>query len=136
MFLILDSCQSGAVVEAVRNLAAPELRSKDDAVAQKALRRIARIGGIHVLAASRAHELATELQLERNGALTYLVLEGIHGRADGAVDGRNDNRMSVREIVEYATREMPNLAGRLSQEPISQKPVGYSRGADFALAKL
>ena len=136
VFLILDSCQSGAVVEAVRVLAASERRSMDDAVAQKALRRIARVGGIHVLAASRAHELASELQLARNGALTYLVLEGIHGKADGAFDGRNDNRVSVREIVEYATREMPNLAGRLSQEPISQKPVGYSRGADFALAEL
>ena len=56
--------------------------------------------------------------------------------ADGAVDGRNDNRVSVREIVEYATREMPNLADRLSQEPISRKPVGYSRGADFALAEI
>ena len=136
VFLILDSCQSGAVVEAVQVLAASELRSMDDAVAQKALRRIARVGGIHVLAASRAHELATELQLERNGALTYLVLEAIQGRADGVVDGRNDDRVSVREIVEYATREMPNLAVRLSQEPISQKPVGYSRGADFALAKF
>ena len=134
VFLILDSCQSGAVVEAVRVLAASGIRSKDDAVAQKALRRIARVGGIHVLAASRAHELATELQLEPNGALTYLVLEALQGRADGAADGRSDNRVSVREIVEYATREMPNLAGRLSQEPISQKPVGYSRGADFALA--
>ena len=113
----------------------PGCRSMDDAVAQKALRRIARVGGIHVLAASRAHELATELQLERNGALTYLFLEAIRGKADGAVDGRSDDRVSVREIVEYATREMPNLAGRLSQEPISQKPVGYSRGADFALAE-
>ena len=95
VFLILDSCQSGAVVEAVRDLAAPEPRLMDDAVAQKALRRIARVGGIHVLAASRAHEPATELQLERNGALTYLVLEGIHGRADGAVDGRNDNHVAT-----------------------------------------
>jgi len=34
VFLILDSCQSGAVVEAVRVLAAPEPRSMGDAVAQ------------------------------------------------------------------------------------------------------
>ena len=126
VFLILDSCQSGAVVEMVQT---------DDAVAQKTLRRLARVGGIHVLAASRAHELATELQLAPNGALTYLVLEAIQGKADGAVDGRIDDRVSVREIVEYATREMPNLAARLEQEPISQKPVGYSRGADFVLAE-
>ena len=95
VFLILNSCQSGAVVEAVRVLAAPEPRSMDDAVAQTAHRRIARVSGIHVPVASRAHELATELQLERNGALTYLVLEGIHGRADGAVDGRNENHVAT-----------------------------------------
>ena len=136
VFLILDSCQSGAVVEEVQALSASEPRSIDDSVAQKAMRRLARVGGIHVLAASRAHELATELQLAPHGALTYLVLEGIRGAADGAVDGRSDSRVSAYEVVEYATREMPNLAVRLSQEPISQKPVGYSRGADFALAVL
>ena len=37
---------------------------------------------------------------------------------------------TVRDI-HYATTEMPNLADRLSQEP-----VGYSRGADFAIAGL
>ena len=60
VLLVLDSCQSGAVVETLSNRGSRKL---DDAVAQKALRRIARIGGIHVLAASRAQELATELQL-------------------------------------------------------------------------
>ena len=136
VFLILDSCQSGAVVEAFRAIAGSGPRPMDDAVAQKALRRIARVGGIHVLAASRAHELATELQLDRNGALTYLVLEALRGAADGALDGRSDRRVSVREIVEYASREMPNLAERLNQDPISHVPMGYSRGTDFALAGL
>ena len=64
--------------------------------------------------------------------LTYLLLEGIGGLADAD----NDGTVSVREIIDYATAEMPNLADRLSQEPISQKPVAYSRGADFAVAGL
>ena len=87
---------------------------------------------LHVLAAARAQETAAELQLQPRGALTLLVLEAMKGRAD--VD-RNRN-VSVREIIDYATVEMPNLADRLSQEPISQKPVGYSRGADFSLTQL
>ena len=132
VLLVLDSCQSGAMVQAFRTLSASGNRVVDDAVAQKALRRIARVGGIHVLAASRAHETATELQLAPHGALTYLVLEGIQGSADG--DG--DREIRVSEIVDYATAEMPKLARRLVQEPISQKPVGYSRGEDFPLAKL
>ena len=132
IFLVLDSCYSGAVVEAVEGIAAASPRVGDDAATQKVLRQIARIGGLHVLAASRAHERATELQLEPHGALTYLVLEGMRGRADSD----NDRRVSVREVVDYATAQMPNLADKLSQEPISQKPVGYSRGANFAVAGL
>ncbi len=132
VFLVLDSCYSGAVVEAVEGLVVPSPVPGDDAATQKALRQIARIGGLHVLAASRAHETATELQLEPHGALTYLVLEGVRGEAD--VNG--DKSVTVREVIDYATAEMPNLADRLSQQPISQKPLGYSRGANFSVAGL
>ena len=85
-----------------------------------------------MLAASRAHERATELQLEPHGALTYLVLEGVRGEAD--VNG--DGSVTVREVIDYATAEMPNLADKLSQQPISQKPLGYSKGANFTVAGL
>ena len=129
VFLILDSCRSGAVVEAV---ATPAGRAFDDAVGQKALRRLARVGGIHILAASRADEDAFELDAEPHGALTYLVLDGIRGAADGNRDGS----VSVRELIGYASAQMPLLSQRLRQSNLSQKPVGYSRGADFALAGL
>ena len=134
VFLVLDSCRSGAVVGAFEALSNPRGSGFDDAVAQKSLRRLARVGGIHVLAASRAQEDATELQVVPHGALTYLVIEGIRGAADGVGDRNRDGRVSVREIVDYAALEMPILAHRLVQEPISQMPVGYSRGTDFALA--
>ena len=129
VFLILDSCRSGAVIEAVSSSTGREL---DDAVGQKTLRRIGRVGGIHILAASRADEDAVELLSKRHGALTYLILEGIRGAAD---DNRN-RRVSVSEIIGYVTREMPLLSRRLVMETISQQPVGYSRGADFALSGL
>lgn len=119
IFLILDSCRSGAVVEAL------EGRAFDDAVGRKALRRIARVGGIHILAASRADEDAAELNAEPHGSLTFLLLQGIRGKAD---DNR-DQKVTVREIVRYATREMPLLSQQLVTETISQMPVGHSRGA-------
>ena len=128
VFLVLDSCRSGAVVGAFEALSNPGGSGFDDAVAKKSLRRLARVGGIHVLAASRAQEDATELQVVPHGALTYLVIEGIRGAADGAGDRDSDGQVSVREIVDYAALEMPTLAHRLVQEPISQIPVGYSRG--------
>ena len=130
VFLVLDSCHSGAVVGDVKSMTDSE--PQDDAAGRKALRRMARVGGLHVLAASRAHEEARELKLEPHGALTWLVLEAMKGQADA--DG--DRNVSAREVIHYATAEMPNLADRLSQEPISQKPVGYSKGEDFAIAGL
>ena len=135
VFLVLDSCRSGAVVGAFEALARSDDAALDDAVAQKSLRYLARVGGIHVLAASRAQEDATELQFKRHGALTYLVIEGLSGRADGVNDRGMDGRISVREIVDYAALEMPTLAHKLGQEPITQNPVGYSRGEDFSLAE-
>ena len=129
VFLILDSCRSGAVVDAVSSSAG---RVLNDAVGQKTLRRVARVGGIHILAASRADEDAIELVSVPHGALTYLLLEGIRGAADEDQNGK----VSVGEIIGYTTREMPLLSRRLVKETISQKPVGYSRGADFALAGL
>ena len=129
VFLILDSCRSGAVIQAVGT---PGGRALDDAAQQKALRSLARVGGIHILAASRANEDAVELDAVTHGALTYLILEGIRGAADGNGDGT----ISVQEIIGYASDEMPLLSRRLGQSAISQKPVGYSRGADFALAGL
>ena len=126
IFLILDSCRSGAVIDAVASSAG---RTLDDAVGQKILRKVARVGGIHVLAASRADEDAFELLSVPHGALTYLLLEGIRGAADGDHNGK----ISVGELIGYATREMPLLSQRLVTETISQKPVGYSRGTDFEL---
>ena len=126
VFLVLDSCRSGAVVDSV---VTSRGRAFDDAAGQKALHRIARVGGIHVLAAARADEDAVELISEPHGALTYLVLEGIRGGADEDRDGT----ISVKEIIAYADRAMPLLSRRLG-ESVSHKPVSYSRGADFALA--
>ena len=104
VFLILDSCRSGAVVDAVSSSTG---RALDDAVGQKTLRRIARVGGIHILAASRADEDAIELLSVPHGALTYLILEGIRGRGRMKIE---TERFPLVRIIRYATREMPLLS--------------------------
>ena len=129
VFLVLDSCHSGALVDA---FASGHGDSFDDAAGQKALRRMARVGGIHVLAAARANEEAAEAHSVAHGALTWLVLEGMRGRADDDGDGA----VSVREVIAYAGRTLPFLPERLKENIISHKPVGYSRGEDFAIASL
>ena len=122
VFLVLDSCYSGAAVEGF---------AFDDA-ARKALRRLARVGGIHVLAAAQADETAFEIDLKRHGALTHLVLEGMRGGADENRDGT----VSVKEIIAHADRGLPILMHNLFGGAVDRRAVGYSRGADFALAKL
>lgn len=122
VFLVLDSCYSGAAVEGF---------AFDDA-ARKALRRLARVGGIHVLAAAQAEETAVEVDLERHGALTFLVLEGM----GGAADENRDGTVSVKEIIAHADRGLPLLSHNIFGGALDQRSVGYSRGADFALAKL
>ena len=146
VFLVLDSCYSGAAVE---TLSTPRAAEVNDAVTQKSLRRLGRVGGIHVLAATRSIEevvgkeverkavlgkdelQAAELATAEHGALTYLVLEGIR---ESTADEDHDERVSVQEIIDYAAREMPLLSEQLDENPIAQKPVGYSRGEDFVLA--
>ena len=135
VFLVLDSCHSGAAAGAFRT-AASSARDGRLAVEQKSLRRLARVGGIHVLAASQAQEKAKELMAADHGALTYLVLESLQGEADGVDGGTSDGQVSVREIVDYASREMPTLGHRLGQYALKQRPMGYSRGADFSVAEL
>ena len=135
VFLVLDSCHSGAAAGAF-GTAATSGGDGQRAVEQKSLRRLARVGGIHVLAASQAQEKAKELMAADHGALTYLVLESLQGEADGVDDGASDGQVSVREIVDYASREMPTLGDRLGQYALKQRPMGYSRGADFSVAEL
>ena len=134
VFLVLDACYSGAVVASLND------------VAQQDLRGLARTGGIHVLAATRADEEAAELRTEEgeHGALTHLVLEALRGEADGRGRGQAmDQRISVREIVTYAAEEMPMLAERLALQRglakatrFMQQPTDYSRDPDFPIAAI
>lgn len=104
----------------------------DDAAGEKALRRLARLAGIHILAASLPKEDAVGLDAIPHDALTYLLLEAIRGPSDGNSDGS----VSVQEIIRFVGGEMPLVFRKPSQSTISQNPVGYSRGVDFALARL
>ena len=123
------------MVEAFKRYAIPGSDGLD-AVAQKSLRRLARVGGIHVLAATRPREKAKETMTGGHGALTFLVLESIRGEADGVGDHAADGQVSVQEIAKYTELEMPTLHQRLVQDPITHVPTAYIGGADFALVDL
>ena len=96
VFLVLDSCCSGVAVEGVAF----------DVAARKALRRLARVGGIHVPAAAQADETADEVDLERPGVPTFLALEGMGGGGDENRDGT----VPVKEIIAHADPGLPLLS--------------------------
>ena len=60
------------------------------------------------------------------------MLEGMGGGADENRDGT----VPVEEIIAHADRSLPLLAHNIFGGAPDRRSVGYSRGADFALAKL
>ncbi len=121
VFVVLDACFSGAALQAF-----------DDSRTQKTLRQMARVGGVHVIAASQADEKAKELIHEEHGVLTYILLQGMSGAADSNVD----RQVSVREIVDYSMNELVRFTRKHYRHSITQRPVAYSRGKAFGLVGL
>ena len=124
VFLILDSCYSGAIVDAVSSTGA----QFNDSAARKVFHRISQIGGIHVLAATRADELAAELKEYGHGALAYLVLQGMKG----AADDNKDSEVSIHELIRYSEKEMPLLLQRLNEKN-PQNPISHRGDFDFSI---
>ena len=119
IIMALDACYSGAAVRNLRNFAE-----------RKVLRDIGREVGVHVLAATRADQVAYEFPVLKQGLLTYTILKGLEGEADrGKTD---DGFVTASEMISYAKEVLPVMA-RKDYPTISQQPVAYSRGSDFRI---
>jgi uncharacterized caspase-like protein len=73
--------------------------------------RIAEGEGRVILTASRGNELAQESSTLKHGVFTYFVLEALRGAADRNQDGF----ITVREVYDYVSHEVPKHA---SQHPM------------------
>jgi WD40 repeat protein len=118
--VILDACQSGAVVDAFAMRGAAE---------EKAIAQLARSAGLTVLAAALSKQLATEFKELGHGLFTYTLLQGIEGGADGSP---KDGRVTVSELSGYVQARIPELSKRYRGEP--QYPNVYVRGQDFPVS--
>ena len=119
VIVAIDSCYSGAAVQNIRNFAE-----------RKALRDLGRAVGVHVLAATRADQVAYEFPVLRQGLLTYTILQGLAGPADASGDGL----VSAAEMIAFTKDMLPRIARR-DYPSINQTPVAYSRGQDFQVYK-
>lgn len=117
-FLMIDACKSGTATTAF-----------EDDVDRRALRRLGRSVGMHVMAATANNQQAVEVRTLGHGVFTYTILNALEGQADTQpVDGN----LTVTEIVTFAESSVPSL----TQEHASHKqyPLTFSRGFDFTVS--
>ncbi len=117
IIVLMDACKSGAALK--------KFRGFED---RKALSRLARTTGIHIVAAAGKAQFAVELKELGHGAFTYTLLEGL----EGAADSRKDGTITVRELTNYIENRLPDLSEEKSGE--AQFPVINSKGNDFPIA--
>jgi hypothetical protein len=114
VMILIDSCKSGGSIDTLAT-----------AIDRKLLRSLGRDAGVAILAGARRDQFAEEFPQLHHGAFTYVVLQGVDGKADVHHDGR----ITSDEILTYSTSELPELTKKLINQ--MQIPVAYSRGQDF-----
>ena len=117
--LIIDACQSGGSVEVLAQRGAPE---------EKAMAQLSRSTGIHVLAAAGSEQFATEFKELGHGLFTYVLLEALSGKADGAP---NDGKVTIYELKSYLDDQVPEFSKK--HKGTMQFPHTFSRGQDFPI---
>lgn len=115
--VVLDACQSGGSTELLAVRGASE---------EKAMAQLSRSSGVHVLAASGSEQFATEFAELGHGLFTYVLLEALSGKADGAP---KDGKVTIYELKAYVDSQVPEYSTQYKGKP--QYPVTYSRGQDF-----
>jgi len=114
VLILIDSCKSGGSIDTLAT-----------AIDRKLLRSLGREAGVAILAGARRDQFAEEFPQLHHGAFTYVVLQGIDGKADEHRNGR----ITSDELLTYSTSELPLLTKELINQ--MQIPVGYTRGQDF-----
>lgn len=117
--VFIDACQSGASVEALASRGAAE---------EKALAQLSRSSGVHVMASSESDQESAEVKSLGHGVFTYVLLEALKGKADGAPA---DSKITVYELKSYVDDQVPEVSYNLIRH--KQFPSTFSIGHDFPL---
>ncbi len=117
VLLMMDACKSGAALVKYRGF--------ED---RKALMKVARASGVHVVAAAGKDQFAAEVSQLGHGIFTYTLLEGLSGKASR----KDQNFVTVRSLTNYIEDQLPEISQ--AHKGVSQFPVVDSRGMDFPVA--
>jgi uncharacterized caspase-like protein len=117
ILMLVDACKSGAALVGYRGF--------ED---RKALTKVARASGVHMVAAAGKDQFAAEVNELGHGIFTHTLLLGLSGKADG----KKQQYVSVRELTNFIEDQMPEISE--SYKGVAQFPVVDSRGQDFPIA--
>lgn len=117
IFLLLDSCKSGAVLDAF-----------EEFDYQRSFAVLSRAAGIHIGTSTTRAQYAGELASLGHGMFTYVLLDGLGGKADVRPA---DGNVSVRELLQFVKHGLPKLVEKYNIP--AQQPTINSRGNNFPL---
>jgi len=117
--VFIDACHSGGSVSTLAMRGASE---------EKALAQLSRSSGVHVMASSDIEQQSAEIKSLGHGVFTYVLLEALNGKADGAPA---DSKITIYEIKSYIDDQVPEVSYNLIRH--KQFPSTFSIGHDFPL---
>lgn len=119
VILLLDSCKSGAALDSVFA----------DLDTKRSITLLSYNSGVHIASAASAEQYAWELKILGRTIFSYSITEGINGKADLSPQ---DGYISVKELLGYIEKEVPQIAMKYIETP--QNPIICSRGSNFTIA--
>lgn len=121
--VLIDACKSGAAAGGFSSPVAGTRGLEE----RRVLAQLSRATGTHLIAATTKEQLASELDQLGHGVFTYVLLQGLSGKAAA---GGND--ITARKLMVYVEQALPELSKRFRAE--EQFPVVNSTGMDFPIA--
>jgi len=121
IMVMVDACYSGAGLQAFRKLQDTQRHFS---------RGLSKSVGVVVLAATRKDQKAAELTDLGHGLFTYVVSEGMGGKADLKPKNR---KISAHEISDFSTETIPAFSKKYLGA--AQEPTSFTMGSDFVLLR-
>ncbi len=118
--IVLDTCNAGAMGEALLTRGMSE---------DTAIKILSRAVGSTILSAATSQQQALEGH-KGHGLFTYVLTEGLKGKADS----NNDGYVKTLELANYIDDEVPQLAEKLYNR--AQYPVVSPTGQGFPVGKV
>ncbi len=119
VMIMIDACYSGASLKSFRKM---------QDIQRRFSRGLSKSVGVVVLAATRKDQQAAELTDLGHGLFTYVVSEGLRGKADLKPINQ---QISAHEVADFSTETIPAFSRKYLGA--SQEPTKFTMGSDFIL---